>query len=197
MELTRCEGALGAAGRIVGFVVVAVGSVAVSAVPSTPVGAAESKPATLIVPAYQYPLRSPSTLLGIWAELADHRPPGGTGYVIANPSSGPGSGSFFSGSDYSNYLYAIGKVQAEGWTVLGYTPTAYGTLSLSAVEGAVNLWDSKYGAGQIGPGSSRRRLPACSSTPCAAVRSGQDQLEGAARANPRGSVVRLHPSALT
>ncbi len=61
------------------------------------------------------------------------------------------SGSFFSGSDYTNYLYAIGQVQAAGWTVLGYTPTGYGTRSLSAVEGSVNLWASKYGTGQVGP----------------------------------------------
>ncbi len=152
MELTGHKSALRGARGLVGSVVVAVGLVGLNVAPSTAAGAAEPKLATLIVPAYQYPLKSTSTLQGIWAELAEHRPPGGTGYVIANPSSGPGSGSFFAGSDYSNYLYVIGKVQAEGWTVLGYTPTGYGTRSLSDVEGAVKLWESKYGTGQIGSG---------------------------------------------
>ncbi len=126
-----------------------------SMVQSTP--AVATKPvasrATLIVPAYQYPLSAPGTLQGIWADLATSPPPGGRGYVIANPSSGPGSGSFFASSDYTNYLYAIGRVQAAGWTVLGYTPTGYGTRTLSAVESGVGLWKSKYGSGQVSAGA--------------------------------------------
>jgi hypothetical protein len=152
MELSERQRALRGARRFARSVVFAVGLVGLSVVSSTPAGATASKPATLIVPAYQYPLSAPATLQGIWAELAASPPPGGTGYVIANPSSGPGSGSFFSGSDYTNYLYAIGRVQAAGWTVLGYTSTGYGTRSLSAVEGGVKLWASKYGTGQVDPG---------------------------------------------
>jgi len=107
---------------------------------------------TLIVPAYQYPLSAPDALQGIWADLATNPPPAGKGYVIADPSSGPGSGSFFSSSDYTNYLYAIGQVQAAGWTVLGYTPTGYGTRTLSAIENGVALWKSKYGTNQVRAG---------------------------------------------
>jgi hypothetical protein len=132
-----------------------IGLAGLSTVQSTPAAAATaiptgSKPTALIVPAYQYPLSAPDTLQGIWADLAVTPPPGGKGYVIANPSNGPGSGSFFSGSDYTNYLYAIGQVQAAGWTVLGYTPTEYGTRTLPAVEGGVGLWKSKYGSSQVG-----------------------------------------------
>jgi len=134
-----------------------IGLAGLSAVQSIPAAAAAaiptvSKPTTFIVPAYQYPLSAPHTLQGIWVDLAATPPPTGKGYVIANPSTGPGSGSFFSGSDYTNYLYAIGQVQAAGWTVLGYTPTGYGTRTLSAVEGGVGLWKSKYGPSQVRPG---------------------------------------------
>ena len=134
--------------------VVAVGLAGLSVAQSTPAAAATpSHPGpTLIVPAYQYPLSAPDTLQGIWADLAANPPPSGKGYVIANPSSGPGSGSFFSSPDYANYLYAIGRVQAAGWTVLGYTPTGYGTRTLSSVESGVELWESKYGASQVRSG---------------------------------------------
>ena len=144
------------AGRVASCVATVVMGVAgLSVVHSPPAVAAipaVSKPTTLIVPASQYPLSAPDTLQGIWAELAADPPPAGRGYVIANPSSGPGSGSFFSSSDYTNYLYAIGRVQSAGWTVLGYTPTGYGTRSLSAVEAGVALWKSKYGPGQVRAG---------------------------------------------
>jgi hypothetical protein len=131
-----------------------VGVAGLSVAQSTPAAATPvvSKPMTLIVPAYQYPLSAPDTLQGIWADLAANPPPAGKGYVIANPSSGPGSGSFFSSSDYTNYLYAIGRVQAAGWTVLGYTPTGYGTRSLSGIEGGVALWKSRYGTSQVRTG---------------------------------------------
>ena len=131
MRLSDCQHALRRAGRVASSVaMVAMGIAGLSVVQSTPAAAAApaaSEPTTLIVPAYQYPLSAPDTLQGIWADLAADPPPAGRGYVIANPSSGPGSGSFFSSSDYTNYLYAIGRVQAAGWTVLGYTPTGYGT----------------------------------------------------------------------
>ena len=156
MKLSDCQHPLRRASQVASSVAMfAMGVAGLSMGQSTPAAAASpaaSKPTTLIVPAYQYPLSAPGTLQGIWADLAATPPPAGKGYVIANPSSGPGSGSFFSSSDYTNYLYAIGQVQAAGWTVLGYTPTGYGTRTLSAIESGVALWKSKYGTSQVRTG---------------------------------------------
>ncbi len=156
MKLSDRQHVLRRASQVASSVAMVVTGVAgLSVVQSTPAAAAipaVSTPMTLIVPAYQYPLSAPGTLQGIWADLAANPPPAGKGYVIANPSSGPGSGSFFSSSDYTNYLYAIGQVQAAGWTVLGYTPTGYGTRTLSAIDGGVALWKSKYGTNQVRAG---------------------------------------------
>jgi len=189
VKLGDCRHALRRTGHVASSVaMVAIGVAGLSVVQSTPAAGATpaaSKTTALIVPAYQYPLSAPGTLQGIWADLAASPPPAGKGYVIANPSSGPGSGSFFSSSDYTNYLYAIGQVQAAGWTVLGYTSTGYGTRTLSAIESGVALWKSKYGTNQVRSG--KLKAPVTSiffDTACAGLKWTGSSADGCANRPP-------------
>ncbi len=91
-----------------------------------------------LVPAYQYP-----TVGDMWATLAATAPATRPGYVIANVNSGPGT------TLDPNYASAISKVQAAGWTVLGYVDTAEATSPVPSVESQVSTWRSLYGVGDV------------------------------------------------
>jgi hypothetical protein len=93
--------------------------------------------ACYIIPAYQYPT------LGLWPDLASFAPNGSPGYVIANPSSGPGT------VVDPNYTAAIAAAQSAGWRVLGYVDTNSGATTTGAVETNITHWSTLYGIHDI------------------------------------------------
>ena len=101
-------------------------------------GAPESEQGitALLAPLYEYP--SPAT---DWNTLSALAPP--VGYVIANPSSGPGT------TADANWTAAIKKARANGITVLGYVDTNYGAVASSTVTANIAAWKSLYGVTSI------------------------------------------------
>lgn len=99
-----------------------------------------TKPLSLLVPAYQYP-----TAGTMWAQL-DAAAPAPVKYVVANVSSGPGTG-----PANTDYTAAITAARAAGATVLGYVDTGNGTgtPSLATIQANVGLWNSLYGITDI------------------------------------------------
>ena len=64
-------------------------------------------------------------------------------YVVANPSSGPGS------SVDPSYAAAIIAARAAGITVLGYVDTNYNAVSTGTVKANIGLWHSLYNVSGI------------------------------------------------
>jgi len=79
----------------------------------------------------------------VWATLAGTAPTTRPAYVIVNVNTGPGT------TLDSNYVAAITKAEAAGWTMLGYVDTAEASASVSSVESQVGAWRSLYGVRDI------------------------------------------------
>jgi len=90
--------------------------------------------ASLLAPLYIYP--NPLTA---WNTVAAGAPT--IRYVVANPSSGPGT------TVDPNYVAGIAAVRAAGQIVLGYVDTNYGAVPLATVQANIALWQSLYGIG--------------------------------------------------
>jgi Spherulation-specific family 4 len=91
------------------------------------------------IPAYWYP---DSTTSNFTKQVLNTQS-GDVSFIIADPSSGPGS------SVDSSYVSAINNYERQGIKVYGYVYTDYGTLSLSSVEAQVSDWYSWYGVDGI------------------------------------------------
>jgi len=94
--------------------------------------------ASLMIPLYIYP--TGGGIEASWAEviLQARKHPGIQVYVIANPSSGPGT------STDGNYTDAIKKMQGAGVKVLGYVASTFGAKSLQDIKDEIAAWDSLY-----------------------------------------------------
>ncbi len=86
----------------------------------------------ILAPAYS----SPTDTNGSWTQYEN----AGTavGFIIANPSSGPGT------SQSSTFTTGIAAMHAAGIKVLGYVWTNTGNQSLSTVESQIDQWYSWY-----------------------------------------------------
>ena len=104
--------------------------------PKTGAPVSEQGVTALLAPLYEYP--SPAT---DWNTLSALAPP--VGYVIANPSSGPGT------TADANWTAAIKKARANGITVLGYVDTDYGAVASSTVTANIAAWNTLYGVTSI------------------------------------------------
>lgn len=85
-------------------------------------------------PLYVYPTWASPT--GAWQSVQAAAP--FAGFMVANPSNGPGS------SVNSDYTTQIADARAAGVQVLGYIPTGNGVTSVATIEAMVDSWYSFY-----------------------------------------------------
>jgi hypothetical protein len=94
--------------------------------------------ASLLIPLYIYP--TGGGIEANWAQIIlqarEHQ--GIQCYVVANPSSGPGT------STDGNYTDAIKKMQGAGVKVLGYVASTFAAKSLQNVKDEIASWVSLY-----------------------------------------------------
>jgi Spherulation-specific family 4 len=108
--------------------------------------------ATLLVPAYFYPIRAG---LNDWNRLA--RDAGSVNIeAILNPASGPGT------SQDPNYVVVVDKLRAAGGNVFGYVSTRYGDRDMTAVKSDIDQYVLFYDINGIfidEMANSQERLP--------------------------------------